>query len=846
MIRPAQDWFASRGWKPFEFQKKTWRAYLAGKSGLVHAPTGLGKTYAVWLGPVIERIANAPAEPPPKPDTGADRPKRSSKRADRERTEPLTVLWLTPLRALASDTLQALQAPITDLKLPWSIEKRTGDTGATLRKYQRERLPTALITTPESLSVLLSYPEAYQRFKTLRCVIVDEWHELLNTKRGVQTELGLARLRTWNPALRSWGLSATLGNLDQARDVLLGNSPARDNAILIEGPRRKRIEIATLIPDNIERFPWYGHLGTKLVPQVLAVLERARSALFFTNTRSQAELWFRGLLTARPDLIGQIALHHGSLDRKLRDRTETLLRQGKLRCVVCTSSLDLGVDFSPVDTVLQIGSPKGIARLLQRAGRSGHQPGAVSRIFCVPTHAFELIEFAAARDALHAGQIEPRLPLDKPLDVLAQHLVTVAAGGGFDERELINETRTTHAYQHLTDEEWGWCIDFTERGGDALTAYPEYARIRRQNGRLHASSPTIARRHRMGIGTISSNQSMNVRLGSGKTLGTIEESFIARLAPGDVFVFAGRLLQLLRVRDMTAYVRKARTGRGNVPRWAGSRFPLSTQLGAAVRDKFAAPDRLPSKDHEEMRAAWPLIQLQRAWSRLPRRDRILIEVVRHREGEHWFIFPFEGRLVHEGLAALLAYRIAQRRPQTVNMTSNDYGMNLHAPGSLELEASDWHTLLTPERLAEDLLACLNATELARRQFRDIARIAGLIFPDFPGRGKTSRQLQASSDLFFDVFADFDPGNLLLEQARREVLEQQLEIARLKAALERVRAQPLEIVRPGRLTPLAFPLWAETLRAHTISTEKWSDRVQKMALKLEAEADQDRSRKRSRA
>ncbi|HSF40206.1 MAG TPA: DEAD/DEAH box helicase, partial [Thermoanaerobaculia bacterium] len=368
-------WFAGKGWAPFAFQREVWDAYRAGESGLIHAATGTGKTYAVWLAPLLEWMESHPEE--------TARPRR------RAASPPLRVLWITPLRALAADTEASLRAPLVDLGLPWSLERRTGDTSASVRDRQRSRLPTALVTTPESVSLLLSRPDAKDLFSDLRLVVVDEWHELLGGKRGAQTELALARLRRFRPELRVWGLSATLGNPDVALAALLG--PGQSGR-LVRGEAPKEIRIDSLLPGTIERFPWAGHLGLKLLPQAVAAIEEGKTALVFTNTRSQTEIWYQELLEARPDWAGEIALHHGSLDRKVRDWVEDGLREGRLRCVVCTSSLDLGVDFAPVDRVLQVGSPKGIARLVQRAGRSGHRPGLPSRVTCVPTNAFELVE----------------------------------------------------------------------------------------------------------------------------------------------------------------------------------------------------------------------------------------------------------------------------------------------------------------------------------------------------------------------------------------------------------------------------------------------------------------------
>jgi ATP-dependent Lhr-like helicase len=879
-VHPAVlDYFARRGWTPFKFQMAAWRAYLDGRGGLINAPTGLGKTMAAWLGPVIEALNQRDVggtgvppvrEPhalrtgvPPVPPPGA--PKRKPRMRDTHlAAEPVRVIWVTPLRALASDTTASLLAPIEELGLNWTVQMRTGDTAGTLRKLQRERLPTALVTTPESLTLFLSYPDWRERFGTLRCVVTDEWHELMGTKRGVQVELALARLRTLVPGLRTWGVSATLGNLPQARDTLLG-SPAPADAVLIRGQEPKSLAIETLIPRDIERFPWAGHLGTRAVGEVIEAVQSAGSTLLFTNTRAQAELWFRRLLRDAPDLVGQLAIHHGSLDRKLRTQVEGLLADGRLKCVVCTSSLDLGVDFTPVDQVIQVGSPKGVARLMQRAGRSGHRPGARSRVLGVPTHAFELVEFCAAREAAQAGHIEARPPLSRPLDVLVQHLVTVACAAGpegFDPDELVRELRSTHAYSNLTDEDWTWALDFVRRGGPALTAYPHFARVRRvlpqdQTSAPETAAPAVrseprtsggtgpdvrytvaddrtARFHRMAIGTITADSTMSVKYLSGKTLGNIEEGFIARLEVGARFVFAGKVLEILKVKDMTVFVRRTTNKSGIVPRWDGSRFSLSTQLADAVRRKLdQARDGL--YDGPEMESVRPLLQLQQRWSLIPRPGELLFELIEASGAHNTFLFPFEGRLVHEGLGALLSHRLARRAPLTISASASDYGLVLRSADPIDLPAPEWRELLSTENLIEDLVASMNSSGLARRQFRDIARVAGLIMPGMRGAQKPMRHVQASSEMFFDVFEEFDPGNLLLHQARREVLESQLEFNRMKAALERMAAQRFVFSRPVDLTPMAFPLWAEHLRSTSVSTEKWADLVAKMALELEQSA-----------
>jgi len=805
-----ERWFASEGREVLPFQRTAWRASLAGRSGLIHAPTGSGKTLAAWLGPVQALTAAHPDGLPP----------------------GLRVLWITPLRALAADTQRNLQAALRGLGLDWRVELRSGDTAQTVRARQWRSPPMALVTTPESLSVMLATRGAAERFASVQTVIVDEWHELIGGKRGVQLELCLARLRAQAAGLRCWGLSATLGNLEQARDVLLG--PGVDGE-LIEGQVPRPVVIDALLPDDPARFPWAGHLGDAQLAPVIEALEGAGATLMFTNTRSQAELWHAAIVAARPDWADSVALHHGSLDRALRESIEARLQTGELRCVVCTSSLDLGVDFHPVEQVLQVGSPKGVARLLQRAGRSGHRPGGVSRVLCVPTHAFELVEIAAARRAAAAGNIEARRPLTLSLDVLIQHVVTLATGDGFVPDVLFDEVRRTHAFASLERTQWQWIMDFVMHGGAALKAYPQFHKVRMgDDGVARVEDTRIARFHRMGIGTIASDPMMQVRWLRGGRLGTIEESFISRLSPGDRFLFTGRIVELARVRDMVAYVRAARGRTRIVPRWQGGRMPLSTALGDSVLALLG--DVAAGRAHEpELAVLAPMLDLQVRWSRLPATGELLLESIETREGHHLFIYPFAGRLVHEGLATLLAWRLMQNAPATFTLSVNDYGFELLSPTPIRLP-DRLEGLLDADTLLADLLACINASEIARRQFRDIARISGLVFQGYPGAQKSTRQIQASSGLMFDVLVRYDGDNLLLEQARREVLESQLEYQRLATTLARMRDAKLCHMQPARLTPLAFPLWAERLQSQVMSSEDWRTRVLRMAERLEREAD----------
>jgi len=878
---PALAWFASRGWAPFPFQREVWAAMATGRSGLLHATTGAGKTYAVWLGALARAAALVDAVPA----AGLAGPAGLAARPGAA-APPLGVLWLTPMRALAADTRRALALPLADLAPHWTLGERTGDTAAAERARQDRRAPTALVTTPESLSLLLTRADAAQRLGAVHTVIVDEWHEQVGNKRGVQVQLALARLRRWNPALVVWGLSATLGNLDQALAMLLG-APATATAnpatapLLVRGRVDKALVIDTLLPANPGRFSWGGHLGAQMQQPVVAEIERTAaeggSTLVFTNVRSQAEAWYQLLLAARPDWAGRIALHHGSLDKSVREWVEAGLKAGSLLAVVATSSLDLGVDFLPVSRVLQIGSAKGVARLLQRAGRSGHQPGRTSRITLVPTNTLELIEAVAARRAVAAGQVEPRHAPEQPLDVLVQHLVTVALGGGFVADELFDEVRRSWSYRALSREAFQWALDFVVRGGESLGAYPQYHRVVVQDGRYVVADRGIALRHRLQVGTIVGEASMLVKwlsagAGGGAAIGQVEESFIARLKAGDCFVFAGRVLEYVRTQDMVAYVRKSTGKRGVVPSWAGGKMPLSSELASATlavlvgvqRDGLPAarPDTADADADTasagvsaaaadpELLAARPMLDAQQRLSQLPGSDTLLVEQLQSREGHHLFIYPFAGRLVHLGLASLLGWRLARDAPNTFSISVNDYGFELLSADAVDVAGVLDQSLFggpagelrddecDDERdgghsaLLHDVLASLNSSELAQRRFREIARVAGLVFTGYPGAPKSTRQLQASAGLFYQVFRQYDPANRLLGQAQAEVLAQELDLQRLSATLARLRTQRVAAVTLAAPSPFALALMVERFREQ-LSTEKLGDRLARMVAQAEA-------------
>ena len=804
LLAPIEAWFERQGWTPLPFQRQCWQAYLAGESGLIQVPTGSGKTYAAVMGPIAELLA----EPSP----------------------GLRLLYLTPLRALSRDLALAIQQPIEAMGWPLRVGIRNGDTSNYERGKQLRSPPEILITTPESLSLLLANPKAPALFAGLRAAVIDEWHELMGSKRGSQTELCLSWLRSQRPGLRTWAISATIGNLDEAAHSALG---AGSEPRLITAPIARATEIRSLLPESIDGFPWAGHLGLRRYEDLVAALEPGVSTLLFTNTRNQAERWHQCLRYACPEMEHALALHHSAIDRAERQAIEAGVKAGALRWVVCTSSLDLGVDFQPVERVVQIGSAKNVARLLQRAGRSAHLPGGTSQVLFMPTHALELLELSALRRGLAAGLVEERRPPNAPIDVLLQHLTSLACGPGFEPAQALATVRSAWSYRQLSDSDWQWCLRFLEHGGDCLGAYPRYRKLEREGDHYLVKEKAIARMHRLHIGTITADRAVTVRFVRGAVLGHVEEAFIGRLKAGDVFFFAGRQLEFVRLREMTAQVKASSKKSNTVPAWAGGQMALSDLLSRHLRaevDRCARALAGEAKlDSPELVALEPLLQRQVQLSRLPRQHELLVEVCNSREGSHLYAYPFEGRFVHEGLGFLWAWRLARHQASTITVSVNDYGFELLAPKNypfdelFELHAEE---LLNDSDLKEDLEQAINLSELCRRRFRAIAQISGLVLNGYPGQSKSGGQLQISAALLYDVFSRHEPANRLLAQARSEVLSEQLDLPRITGALQRLQQCSLQLERTPRPGPLAFPLLVERLN-NRMSNESVLERVQRL-------------------
>ncbi len=810
----AETWFSNQSWKPFPFQKQTWTSFLQGKNGLLNAPTGSGKTYALWIPIVLEYI------------------KRNPEYRTKHK-KGLKAIWITPLRALSVEIKQATERFVQETGVPLTIGIRTGDTSQKERAAQKRAMPDLLITTPESLQLLLASKGYDKTFKEVHAIVIDEWHELLGSKRGVQMELALSRLKTISPALRIWGISATIGNLDQARDVLLGpDSEALQNSVLIKANINKKITVKSIIPKQMETFPWRGHLGLHLLEEVIPIIKKSKTTLLFTNTRAQCEIWFQKLLEKHPEFAGEIAMHHGSINKETRLWVEHAIRDESLRAVVCTSSLDLGVDFAPVETIIQIGGPKGVARFLQRAGRSGHQPGKESVIHFLPTHAIELVEASALQKAVRNQKVEDRIPYLNSFDVLVQYLTTLAVSDGFYPDDIFPEIKSTFCFQSITQQQFRWVLNFLTLGSQSLQNYDEYKKVVIEpDGKFKVHSRAVAMRHRLQIGTIVSDAVLTVKYLKGGFLGSIEEWFVSKLKPGDVFTFAGRNLELFRVKNMQVLVKKSKQKTSKIPSWMGGRMSLSSEMSALLREELYTITSSQSKISKELRALSHIFDRQQKESIVPGPHEFLIETFKTRDGFHAIFYPFEGRFVHEALGSLMAYRISLLLPITFSIAFNDYGFELLSDQQIDMQQVLDNDLFTVQDLKSDLQKSLNATEMAKRKFRDIAVISGLVFTGYPNKLIKSKHLQSGSQLIFDVFKDYEPDNLLYQQAYIETFEHQLEEGRLQLAMERISAQTTVWKACKKATPFSFPIITDRLRAK-LSSEKLADRIKRMTAMLE--------------
>lgn len=812
-----QHWFETKSLYPFAFQKETWQEIVSGNSGLVNAPTGCGKTYSVFIGSLIQFINLHPDS------------------YKKQNNNGLQLLWITPLRALAKDIGRAMEEVLQELQIPWKVGIRNGDTSTAERAKQKKQMPEILIITPESLHLLLAQKNYTDHFKTLQLIAIDEWHELMGSKRGVQVELALCHIvpiveKAQQKQCGIWGISATIGNMEEAKEVLL--SVLQKEGVIVKANMKKQIVVEAILPDEIENYPWAGHLGIKLAHKIVPIIEQSKTTLVFINTRGMSERWYQELLNHAPQLAGAIALHHGSIEQELRFWVEESLHTAKLKAVVCTASLDLGVDFRPVETVIQVGSPKGVSRFLQRAGRSGHSPDAVSKIYFLPTHSLELVEAAALKQAIDENLIESKQPMLLCFDVLIQYLNTLAVSDGFIPDELWKEVKKTYCFREMNEEEWLEVLQFLTAGGKALQQYDDYKKIEIIDGIFKITNRRIAMRHRLNIGTIVSDAMLKVKLMHGGYVGMIEDWFITRLEPGDSFTLAGRNLELVQIKDMTVLTRKSTSKKTIVPSWNGGRMSLTANLGRKLRETFdgIAMNNNPSPEPELVHLK-SLFDLQKELSHIPKENELLIEHHESKDGYHLLVYPFEGRQVHEAMSAILAYRIGKLYPLTFSIAMNDYGFELLCDQPIPVDDTNASDLFSLDQLSVDMQKSVNATEMARRKFRDIAVIGGLIVQSAPGEKKKARHLQASASLLFNVFTEYDAHNVLLRQSYQEVFDQQMEEVRLRDAYNRIQHSNIIIKVPTRFTPLSFPIIADGLNRNNLSTERLEDRIKRMQEQL---------------
>jgi ATP-dependent Lhr-like helicase len=792
---PFVDWFAWRGWSPRAHQIDLLARAQAGRSVLLIAPTGAGKTLAGFL-PSLVDIASRP------------------KRKPGEAFQGIHTLYISPLKALAVDIERNLAKPVAEMRLPVTIETRTGDTPVHKRQRQKLNPPDILLTTPEQLALLISTKDAGRFFADLRYVVLDELHSLVISKRGHLLALGLARLRQLAPHLQTVGLSATVAEPDELRRWLVPqNAPGElSELITVSGGAKPHITIL----DSEERVPWSGHSARYAIPDVYNEIRRHKTTLLFVNTRSQAEMLFQELWRVNEDSL-PIALHHGSLDVMQRRKVEKAMEAGALRAIVATSTLDLGIDWGDVDLVVHVGAPKGASRLAQRIGRSNHRMDEPSRAILVPANRFEVMECRAALEANYLGAQDTPPLIEGSLDVLAQHVLGAACAAPFRSDDLFEEIRTAAPYARLDRDTFDRIVDFVATGGYALRTYERYARIRlTPEGTWRIAHPRVAQQYRLNVGTIVEAAYLNVRyVRSGKgaagrggpVLGKIEEGFLETIAPGDTFLFAGKVLKFEGIRENECFVSNAVGQDARVPVYAGGKFPLSTYLADQVRGMLADPGRWQSLPDQV--ADW--LRLQRDKSVLPKRGELLVENFPRGNRYYMVAYPFEGRLAHQTLGMLLTRRMERMGAQPLGFVATDYAIAVWsmrdvgamiANGRMTLDA-----LFDEDMLGDDLEAWLAESWLLKRTFRNCAVISGLIEKRHPGLEKTGRQVTVSADLIYDVLRAHEPDHILMRATRADAATGLLDIGRLGEMLSRIRGRIMH-KNLERISPLAVPIMLE--------------------------------------
>jgi len=769
-----EAWFAGRGWRVRRHQAEMLAADDAGQHALLVADTGAGKTLAGFL-PTLAAFAPSCLRGAPAP-------------------EGLHTLYVSPLKALAHDVQRNLLTPITEMGLAITVETRSGDTPSDRKARQRARPPHVLLTTPESLSLLLSYPESAELFAGLQRVIIDEVHAFATSKRGDLLALALTRLQALAPGLRRAALSATLADPESFR-AWLAPWGDLDSTALVVGEAGAPAEVEILLPDDGQRVPWGGHAAAWALPQLYEAIRRNRTTLVFTNTRFLAEYIFQLLWDANDDKL-PIGIHHGSLSKEARRKVEGAMARGELRALVCTASLDLGVDWGDIDMVVQMGAPKGSSRLLQRIGRANHRLDQPSRAMLVPGNRFEFLEAMAARDAVNEGQRDGEDFRPGGLDVLAQHVMAIACAGPFHEAALLAEIRSSLAYAWIDERGWERVLNFVATGGYALRAYDRFQRIvRLKDGTWRLTHPQQAARHRLNAGIIVDSEMLEVRFRNGRSLGKVEESFGAGLCPGDTFRFAGMDLEVEGVRDLELIVRGAKKA-GQIPSYNGARLPLTTHLSTRVQAMLA--DRAGWGRFPDDVREW--LEVQDWRSRLPAPGELLVESFPHGGRAYTVYYTFEGWNANQSLGMLITRRMEEAGLGPLGFVANDYALGVWGLRPVR----DPAPLLSPDILTHEFVEWVQNSHLLRRAFREVAVISGLVERQQPGARKSGRQVTFSTDLIYDVLRKHEPEHLLIEAAWADARARMTDVGRLGALLDRAAAE-LVHVELGRVTPLAVPL-----------------------------------------
>ena len=787
---PLEHWFASRGWTPRRHQIDMLAAARAGDHALLVAPTGAGKTLAGFL-PTIADLIDAPVD-------------------------GLHTLYVSPLKALAVDVRRNLLTPIEEMGLPIQVETRTGDTPSDRKARQRARPPQILLTTPESLSLLLSYPDSFLLFSGLKTVIIDEVHAFASQKRGDLLNLSLSRLQAINPGLRRVALSATVADVDAYRAWLAPDGDI-NTVTPVMGEAGADPNVAILIPEG--RIPWSGHSGKYAAKQVMVEIERRATTLIFCNTRGLAELIFQELWSANEANL-PIAIHHGSLSIDARRKVESAMAAGKLRGLVATASLDLGVDWGNVDCVIQMGAPKGSSRLLQRIGRANHRLDMSSEAILIPGNRFEYLEARAALDAVEEGERDADDFRPGSLDVLAQHVMGLACAAPFRPEDLLREIRSSTPYSALTDDAFVNVLHFIEGGGYALRAYDRFKRLTQEDdGTWRVSHPRFVQQHRLNAGIIVDQPALNVRFANGRKLGTVEESFAATLRQGDSFFFSGMALEVVRI-ELTDLVVRATAKQARIPSWGGTRMAMSTRLADRVRHFLAEPEewhRFPEDVRE-----W--LEMQKYRSALPQPGQLLVETFPH-EGRHYLVcYSFEGWNAHQSLGMLLTRRMDAQGLMPLGFVSNDYALAIYGMKPV----TDPQSLFSADILDHEFIDWVEQSSLLKRAFRDVAVISGLIERQHPGKRKTGRQVTFSTDLIYDVLRKYEPGHMLLKAAWADARARMTDVGRLGDLIDRASETMLHVAL-DRVSPLAVPVLI------IIGREQVAQAAAEDALLIEAEA-----------